>query len=72
VKNGVEDTESMEGKGWAEALESYTIREENGSSNLTAEMDVTDEHKSYFEETWPKALSKLKEITENVQPAKPE
>jgi uncharacterized protein YndB with AHSA1/START domain len=64
VKNGVEDTNSDEVKGWGGALENYTIREVDGSSTLTVEMDVTDECRSYFEETWPKALSKLKEITE--------
>ncbi|HYG99207.1 MAG TPA: SRPBCC domain-containing protein [Terriglobales bacterium] len=64
VKNGVEDTESQEAKGWGEALENYSITEANGSSTLKIEMDATDEYKSYFEETWPKALSKLQEIAE--------
>jgi uncharacterized protein YndB with AHSA1/START domain len=64
VKDGVEDTESAEGKTWAEALENYTLREVNGSSTLTVEMDVNDEYRSYFEETWPQALNKLKEISE--------
>lgn len=64
VKNGVEDTESAEGKGWAGALENYTLREVDGSSTLAVEMDVKDEYRNYFEETWPKALSKLKDISE--------
>lgn len=53
VKNGVEDTESEEGKNWAGALESYTLREQDAASTLTVEMDVSDEYRSYFEETWP-------------------
>ncbi len=65
VKNGVEDTTSEELKGWSGALETYTIREAEGASVLTVEMDVTDEYKSYFEETWPKALSKLKDLAES-------
>jgi len=72
VKDGVEDTESAEGKGWAEALENYTLREVDGSSTLTVEMDVKDEYRSYFEETWPKALSKLKEISESERWSEPE
>ncbi len=64
VKNGVEDTESEEVKGWAGALENYTLQEADGASTLTIEMDITDEYKKYFEETWPKALDKLKQITE--------
>ena len=45
-------------------MENYTLREADGRSTLTIEMDVTDEHQKYFEETWPKALTKLKEIAE--------
>jgi hypothetical protein len=67
VKKGVEDTESEEVKNWAGAMENYSIREANGSSTLTIEMDVTEDHKKYFEETWPKALSQLKQIAEHAQ-----
>jgi hypothetical protein len=64
VKNGVEDTDSEKSKEWTNALENYTLREQDGKSTLTVEMDVTEEYRSYFEETWPKALGKLKEISE--------
>lgn len=64
VKNGVEDTDSEKRKEWTNALENYTLREQDGKSTLTVEMDVTEEYRSYFEETWPKALGKLKEISE--------
>ncbi len=76
VKRGVEDTTSEEGKGWAGALENYSLREVNGTSTLTveltAEMDVKQEYTNYFKETWPKALSKLKEIAETQQRSQPE
>ena len=65
VKKGVEDTGSEDVKGWAGAHENYTLREANGSSKLTIEMDSTAEHRKYFEETWPKALAKLKEVAES-------
>ena len=64
VKNGVENTESGEAKDWAGALENYKLQETDGSSTLSVEMDVSDEYRSYFEETWPKALGKLKAIAE--------
>jgi len=64
VKNGVEDTKSEAVKPWAGALENYTLKEVNAASTLTIEMDVADDYRKYFEETWPKALSKLKEIAE--------
>jgi uncharacterized protein YndB with AHSA1/START domain len=64
VKNGVEDTESDEVRAWAGALEDYTLKEVAGASTLTVEMDVAEEYKKYFEETWPKALGKLKEVAE--------
>jgi hypothetical protein len=51
-------------KGWAGALENYRFGEQDGTSTLALEMDVTDEYRSYFEETWPKALSRLKAISE--------
>jgi hypothetical protein len=64
VKNGVEDTKSEAVKAWAGALEDYTLTEINGASTLNVEMDVADDYRKYFEETWPKALSKLKELAE--------
>jgi uncharacterized membrane protein len=65
VKSGVEDTASEEGKAWAGAHETYTLRDVGGVSMLTVEMDVTDEYRKYFDETWPKALSKLKALAES-------
>jgi uncharacterized protein YndB with AHSA1/START domain len=72
VKNGIEDTESKEGKSWAGALENYTLREKDGASTLTVEMDVSDQYESYFKEKWPKALSKLRELSERQQGSEPQ
>ena len=49
---------------WAGALENYTFTEQNGKTLVKVEMDSNEEYKAYFEETWPKALTKLKEICE--------
>jgi uncharacterized protein YndB with AHSA1/START domain len=64
VKNGVEDTTSAEVAQWAGAHENYTLREDVGTVTLTIDMDTTDEHKQYFEETWPRALAALKDLSE--------
>ncbi len=65
VKGGVEDTTSDAVKAWAGAHENYSVKEADGVTTVSVEMDSTDEYKSYFEETWPKALAKLKEIAES-------
>ena len=64
VKDGVEDTTSEKTKEWAGSLENYSLKEVKGKTELTVDMDVTDEYKDYFKETWPKALDKLKELAE--------
>ena len=65
VKNGVEDTESAEVKEWAGARENYTLRGQGDRVTITIDMDTADSHKQYFEETWPKALSALKDVAES-------
>lgn len=72
VKNGVEGMDDADAKGWAGALENYTVREQNGLCTLTVEMDTNDDYRQYFEERWPKALDKLKEIAEARQWTEPE
>ena len=65
VKNGVEDTTSADVKQWAGARENYTLRENAGNVTLTIELDTSDDHKKFFEETWPKALATLKDLSES-------
>ena len=64
VKNGVEDLESEEVKQWSGALENYTLKTVDGNTELTVEMDITEEYKDYFRETLPKALEKVKALAE--------
>ena len=64
VKNGVEDTASDEVKQWAGARENYTLRDQAGRVTLTVDMDTADDYKKYFDDTWPKALAALKELSE--------
>lgn len=60
--NGVEDYDSEEIKKWAGAIETYKLSTKDGKSLLSVELDTTEEHKSYFEEKWPVALEKVKEL----------
>ena len=64
VKDGVEDTTSERVKAWAGSTENYTLKEENGKTTLAIDMDITDEFKEMFEKMWPKALEKVKELSE--------
>lgn len=66
VQDGKEDTSSDETKAWAGALENYTFKENNGSTELRIDLtgNFADEFATMFEDMWPKALKKLKEIAE--------
>lgn len=64
VNNGVEDTESEKVKDWAGAMENYTLKDVGGKTELTVDLDINDAFKDYFENTFPKALEKVKELAE--------
>jgi hypothetical protein len=64
VEDGKKDTTSDAVRGWAGALENYTFRETDGGTELVVEMDSNDEYATMFQETWPKALQKLKALAE--------
>lgn len=64
INDGVEDTTSEEVKKWTPAFENYTFKEKNGKTDVLVDMDINEEYKQMFQEMWPKALQKLKEIAE--------
>ncbi len=67
VMDGVEDTESEEARKWSPAFENYTFTEKDGGTEVSIDIDIlNEEYKEMFEGMWPKALLKLKEITERV------
>jgi len=49
---------------WTGGQERYALVEENGNITLTVEFSVPPELKDYFDETYPKALQKLKTLAE--------
>jgi len=64
VKDGVEDLSSEQIKEWSGALENYRLKTLDGKTELVVDMDMTEEFKDYFINTWPKALDKVKEMAE--------
>jgi hypothetical protein len=64
IVNGVEDMTSDKVKAWAGAHENYTLKESGSGTELFIDMDSDKEYKDFFQTTWPKALDKVKEISE--------
>ncbi|MFZ1289246.1 MAG: SRPBCC domain-containing protein [Melioribacteraceae bacterium] len=64
LKNGVEDFESEEIKKWSGIFENYTLKPIGNKTELIIEMDMNDEYKDFFLKTWPSALNKIKELSE--------
>lgn len=64
VKNFEEQKIDQETEDWSGALENYTLKEKNGATEVMVEMDVHKDHEKYFQETFPKALQKVKELSE--------
>jgi hypothetical protein len=77
VKEGKEQPLNEESKKWSGVMENYTLKDApTASSNplfmtspgltteLSVEIDVIEDHQSYFQKTFPKALEKVKELAE--------
>ncbi len=67
VKNFVEQPNDEKSSAWSGAMETYSLKEENGSTELTVSVDMIDDPKmmDYFKAAFPKALDLLKELAEN-------
>ena len=65
VKTNEEITEGPEVEKWANGFENYTFEENNKTTNVTVDLDTTEDFLDYMNETYPKALEKLKEICED-------
>jgi uncharacterized protein YndB with AHSA1/START domain len=62
--DGSEDTDSDAAKGWIGTTESYTFTTQNGKTDLKVNIKCPPEWVSMFNDGWPKALDKLKEMCE--------
>jgi hypothetical protein len=64
LKADTEITEGPEVEKWANGFENYTFEENNGTTTVTVDLDTTEDFLGYMNQTYPKALDKLKEICE--------
>ena len=67
IVDGELDTQSDEARTWIGAHENYRFTENNGVTTVDVELggeEVGDDMAQMFNDSWPKALAKLKEITE--------
>ncbi|GAB2527282.1 SRPBCC domain-containing protein [Rufibacter soli] len=49
---------------WAGGYENYSYQENNGITTVTVDLDTIDDYSDYFKSTYPTALDRLKEISE--------
>lgn len=64
IKADKEITDGPEVEKWANGFENYTFEENNGTTTVTVDLDTAEDFAGYMEETYPKALGKLKELCE--------
>ena len=64
IENNQEIIDGPKVESWAGSMEDYTFSETNGVTTVTVEVGTNEEYIDYFNETWPKALNKLKELSE--------
>ncbi|MDP2414807.1 SRPBCC domain-containing protein [Daejeonella sp.] len=73
LKADKEITEGPEVEKWANGFENYSFEESNarpdnpvgrGTTSLTVDLDTTEDFVDYMNQTYPKALNKLKELCE--------
>jgi len=64
LPGGVEDRTSDMAKGWVGTTEEYTFSGKNGSTQLVVKLKINPDWEKMFNDGWPKALTKLKEISE--------
>jgi uncharacterized protein YndB with AHSA1/START domain len=64
IQNGKEITAGPEVDRWKGSLENYSYTSLDGKTILSVSLDSDQEFKSYFIDTWPRALEKLKSICE--------
>ena len=68
VHDGIEDTSSEAVKRWAGSLENYTFKQKDGATEVLVDMETEEMNKEMFEmfeDMWPKALQKLKDLAES-------
>jgi hypothetical protein len=71
IKKGEEVPMDNETRKWSGAMENYTLRQVGDVTELKVDIDVADEHYDSFKDIFPKALQKVKDISEKNMKAIP-
>lgn len=64
IQGDEEITEGPEIEKWANSFENYTFEENNGTTIVTVHLDTLEDYTDYMNQSYPKALNKLKELCE--------
>ena len=67
-KGGIEDTTSEQAKNWIGITENYNFKETKGETTLIVEIITRPDWEKMFNDGFPNALKKLKEICEETRP----
>ena len=74
VKDKQEDITRKEATVYAGALENYTLKELDGSTEVLVElfpvMDIPEDYKEIYQGMWQESLEKLKELIEKTNKMK--
>lgn len=65
LDDGKEITEGPAVEGWAGSRENYTFESKDGGTSLSIDVDTDERWTDHFNETWPKALAILKDLSES-------
>ena len=52
---------------WSDATESYILRQTDGMTHLKVELNGPEDHVNMFNDSFPKALQKVKELSEKKE-----
>ncbi|HYE22158.1 MAG TPA: SRPBCC domain-containing protein [Verrucomicrobiae bacterium] len=63
--NHGKETMYAEGGQNVEAFENYTFNDKDGTTELLVDLDSPEQYAKMFNDMWPKALEKLKQISES-------
>ncbi|MDD1721284.1 MAG: SRPBCC domain-containing protein [Euryarchaeota archaeon] len=64
IENWKEQPLAEKSEEWSGGTESYSLKEEDGVTTLTVAFDVPQAHKDEFEDKFPKALQRVKMLSE--------
>jgi uncharacterized protein YndB with AHSA1/START domain len=64
IREGNDDTSSEKVRAWAPCYENYTFTDEAGGTRVTVDLDSLPGFDDYMQDTFPKALQRLKDLCE--------